>query len=124
MLKAVFEKNGVKNTVDYITPPEQIPPPQPDPLMLKQVELEERKVAALEKQAETTAAKVQANAELELLKVEMAQMKQAFEEMMRERVEERKDFDTSARYAIATEELSMAKAADPEQTRVIVSPNS
>jgi hypothetical protein len=51
-------------------------------------------------------------------------MKQAFEQMMRERVEERKDFDTSARYAIATEELAMAQAADPEQKRVIVSPNS
>ena len=124
MMRAVFEKSGVKNTVDYLTPPQMLPPPQPDPMMLKQIELEERKVATLEKQAETTAAKVQANAELDLLRAEMQQMKQAFEQMMRERVEERKDFDTSARYAIATEELAMAQAADPEQKRVIVSPNS
>ncbi len=124
MMRAVFEKSGVKNTVDYLTPPQMIQPPQPDPMMMKQIELEERKVATLEKQAETTAAKVQANAELDLLRAEMQQMKQAFEQMMRERVEERKDFDTSARYAIATEELAMAQAADPEQKRVIVSPNS
>jgi hypothetical protein len=124
MMRAVFEKSGVKNTVDYLTPPQMLPPPQPDPMIMKQIELEERKVATLEKQAETTAAKVQANAELDLLRAEMQQMKQAFEQMMRERVEERKDFDTSARYAIATEELAMAQAADPEQTRVIVSPNS
>jgi len=124
LMRTVFEKSGVKNTVDYLTPPQMIQPPQPDPMMMKQIELEERKVATLEKQAETTAAKVQANAELDLLRAEMQQMKQAFEQMMRERVEERKDFDTSARYAIATEELAMAQAADPEQKRVIVSPNS
>ncbi len=124
MMRAVFEKSGVKNTVDFLTPPQMLPPPQPDPMMMKQIELEERKVATLEKQADTTAAKVQVNAELEAMRVEMQRMKEMFNQMMAERQEDRKDFDTSARYAIATEELAMAKSAGPEQTRVIVSPNS
>lgn len=124
LLRTVFEKNGVKNTVDFLTPPQQVQPPQPDPMMLKQIELEERKVATLEKQAETTASKVTFNAELEAMKIEMQRMKQEFEQLVRERVEDRKDFDASAKYAIATEELAMAQAATPEQTRVIVSANS
>lgn len=124
MIRAVFEKSGVKNVIDYLTPPDQIPPPQPDPVMMKQVELEERKVITLEKQAETTATKVQVNAELEAMKLEMQQMKEAFAQMMEERNQERKDFDTTARYAIATEELAMAKAAPPEQKSAIISPNS
>ena len=124
MLKTVFEKGGVKNVIDFLTPPEQIPPPQPDPMMLKQVELEERKVATLEKQADTTATKVQVNAELEAMRLEMQKMKDSLNAMMAERDADRKDFDTTARYAIATEELSMAKETPPEQKSAIISPNS
>jgi hypothetical protein len=124
MMRAVFEKTGVKNVIDYLTPPDQIPPPQPDPMLMKQVELEERKVATLEKQADTTATKVQVNAELEAMRLEMQQMKEAFAQMMAERDAERRDFDTTARYAIATEELAMAKSAPDEQQSVIISPNS
>jgi hypothetical protein len=126
MLKTVFEKGGVKNVIDFLTPPEQIPPPQPDPMLMKQVELEERKVATLEKQADTTATKVQVNAELEAMRLEMQKMKEMFNQMMAERDSDRKEFDTTARYAIATEELQMAKDQmnnNPESARAIISPN-
>lgn len=124
LLKTAFEKAGVKNVVDYLTPPQQLPPPQPDPMLMKQVELEERKVATLEKQAETTATKVQVNAELEAMRLEMNRMKEMFNQMMSERDADRRDFDTTARYAIATEELEMAKNTPPEQKSAIISPNS
>lgn len=124
MMKTVFEKSGVKNVVDYLTPPQQLPPPQPDPMLMKQVELEERKVATLEKQAETTATKVQVNAELENMRMELQRMKEMFNQMMAERDADRRDFDTTARYAIATEELEMAKNTPPEQKSAIISPNS
>lgn len=124
LLKTAFEKAGVKNAIDFLTPPNQIPPPQPDPMLMKQVELEERKVATLEKQAETTATKVQVNAEIEAMRLEMQRMKEMFNQMMDERNADRKDFDTTARYAIATEELAMAQQTPPEQKSAIISPNS
>ena len=31
MLKAILEQQGILNVEDYLTPPEQLPPPQPDP---------------------------------------------------------------------------------------------
>lgn len=127
LLRTVFEKGGVKNVIDFLTPPEQIPQPQPDPMMLKQVELEERKVATLEKQAETTATKVQVNSELEAMRIEMQRMKMELDAILRQREDDRKEFDTTARYAIATEELQMAKdqmATDPANARAIISPNS
>lgn len=127
LLRTVFEKGGVKNVIDFLTPPEQIPQPQPDPMMLKQVELEERKVATLEKQAETTATKVQVNSELEAMRIEMQRMKMELDAILRQREDDRKEFDTTARYAIATEELQMAKdqmAIDPANARAIISPNS
>lgn len=127
LLKTAFEKGGIKNVIDYLTPPQQIPPPQPDPMLMKQVELEERKVATLEKQAETTATKVQVNSELEAMRIEMQRMKMELDAILRQREDDRKEFDTTARYAIATEELQMAKdqmANDPANARAIISPNS
>jgi hypothetical protein len=124
LLKMVFEKGGVKNVSEFLTPPEMIPPPQPDPMMMKQVELEERKVGVQEKQAEASVAKVQVNAELEGMRIELQRMAHELNVMKAQSSEERKDFDSAARYAIATEELEMAKATPQEQRTAIISPNS
>lgn len=55
MLKAFLEQSGVLNVEDYLTPPDQIPPPQPDPaaemqqqMAMKQMELQERQTAVAE----------------------------------------------------------------------------
>lgn len=124
MLKAIFEKSGVKNVSEYLTNPANIAPPQPDPMVLKQVELEERKVGVQEKQAEVSAAKVSVNAELEQMRIELQQMTLELNRMKVEREQDRKDFDSSSRAAIAVEELEMAKAAPQENTNAIISPNS
>jgi hypothetical protein len=123
LLKMVFEKSGVKNVSEFLTPPEMIPPPEPDPMLMKQVELEERKVGVQEKQAEASVAKVQVNAELDSMKIELQRMAHELNVMKTERSEERKDFDSAARYAIATEELELAKATPPDQQNAIISPN-
>lgn len=124
LLKTVFEKGGVKNVIEYLTPPEQIPPPQPDPVQVKLAELEERKVGVQEKQADVSAQKVSVNAELEQMKIELNKMSLELQKYKNEREQERKDFDSSARYAIAVEELEMAKNVPAEDKSAIISPNS
>jgi hypothetical protein len=124
LLKAVFEKGGVKNVSEFLTSPEMIPPAEPDPMMMKQVELEERKVGVQEKQAEASVTKIQVNAELEGMRIELQRMAHELSVMKAERSEERKDFDSAARYAIATEELEMAKSTPLDQRNAIISPNS
>ena len=123
MAKTIMEKSGIKNVQTFLITPDQVPPPQPDPMMIKQVEFEERKIAAQEKIAQNQSDKIQLNAQLEEMRIMMAQMKQAFEETMREREQERKDFDVTSKAAIATEELEIIKNADPQNVRGIVSPN-
>jgi hypothetical protein len=122
VLCTALEKSGVKNISDYLTPPDQIPPPQPDPMAMKQMELQERTVAAQELAAQTQAEKVKLNAELDHMKLEMQQMAQEFANYKAERELERKQFDSTARVAIQTEELEILKQTPPEQTRGIVSP--
>ena len=126
MIKAVLEKSGIKNVDEILTPPEQVQPPQPDPMLLKQIELEERKIAAQEAVSAASAKKVEYNAELERMRIELDQMRMAFDQMAKERDLERKQFDSTSRAAIAVEELEMAKdqqALMPDSARAIISPN-
>lgn len=126
MYRDIIEKAGIKNVTEYLTNPAQLPPPQPDPMMMKQVELEERKVATQEAVAQATAQKVQANAELEHMKIELDRMKLELANMQKQRDLDRKEFDSTSRAAIAVEEMALAKqqqADDPEQARAIISPN-
>ena len=107
----------------FYTPPQ---PPQPDPMVLKQVELEERKVAAQEVVSQASAQKVQFNAELEAMRIEMDRMRLELEQMVKQRDQDRKEFDSTSRAAIAVEELEMAKtqqALSPDSARAIISPN-
>lgn len=126
MVKAILEKGGIKNVAEFLTSPEQVPPKQPDPMLLKQIELEERKIAAQEAVSMASAKKVEYNAELERMRIEMDQMRMAFDQMVKERELERKQFEVTSRTAIAVEELDMAKqqqATSPESARAIISPN-
>jgi hypothetical protein len=126
MIKTILEKGGIKNVAEFLTDPSQVQPPQPDPMMLKQIELEERKVAAQEVVSQASAKKVDLNAQLESMKIEMDRMKMAFDQMAKERDLERKQFDSTSRAAIAVEEIEMAKEAQaqsPESARAIISPN-
>jgi hypothetical protein len=124
MLKTILEKSGIKNVTELLSVPT---PPQPDPMMLKQVELEERKVAAQELVSQASAQKVQVNAELETMRIEMDRMRLEMERIAKEREMDRKEFESASRAAIAVEELEMTRtqqAQAPETARAIISPNS
>lgn len=124
MLKNIFEKGGVKNVAEFLTDPKQIPPAGPDPVMVKQMELEERKVEVQETQAQASVAKVNLMGEIDKLNIALKEMALELQRVKTERDQERKDFDSAAKYAIATEELEMAKNASAENTNVMISPNS
>ena len=71
MLKSILEQEGILNAEEYLTPLDQLPPPQPDPaqemqqqMAIKQLELEERQIAVAEMKAQT-------DAQLAAAKIEM-----------------------------------------------------
>ena len=62
MMKTVLENQGVLNVDDYLTSPDQLPPPQPDQaqqmqlqMAAKQIELQERQTQIAELKAQTDA---------------------------------------------------------------------
>lgn len=123
VIRAILDKNGIKNVNEFITSPDKIEPPKPDPMMMKQLELEERRVAAQEALAKSQTAKVEANASMDAMRIELDKMKFELSQYKTERELERKEFDSTSRAAIATEELSIAQNAPPESVKAIISPN-
>jgi hypothetical protein len=72
MLKKVLEQQGILNVDEYLTPPQMIPPPQPDPLQMmqtemaaKQLELQERQTSVAEMRAQADLAQAQAKMQLD-----------------------------------------------------------
>ena len=62
MLKSILEQQGIPNVEEFLTPPEQLQPPQPDSaaemhaqMAPKQMELWERQIAFTEMKAQTDA---------------------------------------------------------------------
>jgi len=123
VISNILKLNGIKDINNYITPPDQIPPPQPDPMAMKQMELQERQVATQEVIASAQQQKHTANAELEAMKIEMDRMKFEFEKMIKQQEADRKEFETTSKAAIAVEELNIAKNAPVENVKPIISPN-
>lgn len=72
MLKKVMEQQGILNVDEYLTPPQMIPPPQPDPMQemqtqmaAKQLELQERQTAVAEMRAQADLMQAQAKMQLD-----------------------------------------------------------
>lgn len=119
---------GVKNTADFITDPETLPPPEPSPqeqMELKKLELEVKKLEAstqiAELKAQVDMAKLQA--ENERLKAEVANIQ--LENFLKLADNHRKDMQIANEIDVSQRELDIVEAAPAvEPAKAIVSPNS
>ena len=91
MLKAVLEQQGILNVEDYLTNPEQLPPPQPDPqqemeqqMAMKQLEIQERQVAVAEMKAQTDAQLAAAKIEIDRMKAQASHALQSDNQDLKE----------------------------------------
>ncbi len=91
MLKKILEQQGILNVDEYLVPPEQIPPPQPDPVQqmqtqmaAKQLELQERQTGVAEMRAQTDAAVAQAKINLDAEKAAASHALQSDNQDLRE----------------------------------------
>lgn len=127
--KCIFEKSGVKNVSAYMTAPQQFKPQQPDPMLMKKMELEERHVVTQETIAQAQAKKVDINAQIEQMRVQIEQMQVQLKAQNESRAIDVKEFEATSHAAIAAEELTMAQqqvaTTDPANMKstAIISPN-
>lgn len=119
-----LEHSGIKAINDTLTPPEQVPPPQPDPQQVMQMEMAKKQMELQERQVVVAEGKAKVDAELTHMKMEMQRMQAMIDLMVKQRDMERKEFDSKERAKIAEAELQMMKKNDPAEVKQtqIVSP--
>lgn len=125
MLRSFFESSGVKNVNDFLIPPQNIEPPQPDPVQMMQMEMQKKQMELQERQVMVAEAKAANDAKIDQMSQDMLRMKTMIDLMVKQREIERKEFDSTSRAEIAKTELDMLKANDPSETKQtqIISPN-
>ena len=75
MMKTVLENQGVLNVDDYLTSPDQLPPPQPDQAQQMQIQMAAKQIELQERQTQIAELKAQTDAEIARLKLELEQAK-------------------------------------------------
>jgi hypothetical protein len=75
MLKSILEQQGILNVEEFLTPPEQLPPPQPDPAMEMQMQMEAKQLELQERQTAVAELKAQTDAQVAAAKIETDRMK-------------------------------------------------
>ena len=120
MMKQILEQQGILNVNEYLTSPEQLPPPQPDQaaqmqmqMAAKQMELQERQTAVAEQKVATQAQQASAKMELDAVKAQSQFALQSDQQDLREAEFEHK-------VKVDEGELELLKTT--EDRRGIVSP--
>jgi hypothetical protein len=126
LARMYIEKMGIKQVELVLTDPKTLPPQQPDPIKMKELEIEERKVAVQESVAQTSQSKVQGHISIEQVQSDIDRLKVQLENVRKQRELDIKEYEVTSKAAIAVEEMAQAKemaAADPASAKAIVSPN-
>lgn len=119
-----MKTGGFENFARYITPPQQIQPPQPDPIKTAEAKAKADTAEAALITAKASAQKTQDHAELTALKEQLTHLKHQFDAAIKMRAEDRKDAEVTNRIQISQREMALAEAAAPGKETDVVSPNA
>jgi hypothetical protein len=86
---------GFQNYAEYISPPEAIQPPQPDPIKMQELQIKDKEAQAALITAQSLQSKTQHSAEIADLKEQLAQASLQLKAQVAQRTEDRKDADVS-----------------------------
>jgi hypothetical protein len=123
VFKNALEKTGVKQVSQFITDPSTLPPQQPDPFKVQEMQLEERKVAVQESVAQTSSKKIDDHAQIEMLKLQLEKMQLQLESVIRNREVDVKEFQATSKAALDTQELHLTEQEmkqNPPQTQAVL----
>ena len=120
LVKDVMEKAGIMNVSDYLTPPDQLPPPQPDPAQEMQMKMAQKQIELQERQTAVAEAKAQVDAQIAQMKMELEQMKAQAQHALQSDNQDLKEQQFKFKQFIDSSELQILRTA--EDLRGIASP--
>ena len=120
LVKDVMEKAGIMNVSDYLTSPDQLPPPQPDPAQEMQMQMAQKQIELQERQTAVAEAKAQVDAQIAQMKMELEQMKAQAQHALQSDNQDLKEQQFKFKQFIDSSELQILRTA--EDLRGIASP--
>lgn len=124
LIQDAATKQGIKNIDDYLERPENVEPPQPDPMAMKELEIKDKQAQAALLNSQANAEKIKAESQEKLMKLEIEKLKLLHQIETSKRDSDRKDADVANRIDVAQREIELAEQVPPEGQRGIFSPNS
>lgn len=124
MAMDMLRADGLEGASKYISTPDKIKPPQPDPLAVKELEIKDKQAEAARLTAQANAEKTKVQAQSDMQSMMLEQVKMAIDKAFAERDAARKDFDSATRAEIAHRELDILEAQPQETVTAVASPNS
>jgi hypothetical protein len=124
MAMDAMRADGLEGAAKYLSTPDKIDPPQPDPLAMKELEIKDKQAQAALLTAQANAEKTKVQAQTAQQDAMLEQVKMAIDKAFKERDAVRKDFDSTTRAEIAHRELDILEAQPEETVTAVASPNS
>lgn len=127
--KAAFEAKGHRDISMFLKNPQQTEPPQPDPMVMAELELRKQELALNERKQKLAEDKQQQTSELDQFRADMDRRFKMMDYALKTQESERKAAETENRIEVAEAEIEMARetlanAPDVNQKgTAILSPN-
>ena len=120
MMKEALQKQGILNVEEFLTPPDQLPEPQPDPMQQMQTQMAQKQLELQERQQQLSEMKTQMDGQMKQMKLELDKMKAESSHSLSSDNQDLKEQQFAHKKYIDEAELEVLKSA--EDVRGIASP--
>jgi hypothetical protein len=120
LMRDVMNMTGIKNTDDYLTPPDQLPEEQPDEMAMMQMQMAQKQLEIQERQTKVAELRAEVQSTIDQMKLELEKAKVQNDLALKSDGMDLKEAQFAHKKAIDAAELELAERAD--QIKAIASP--
>lgn len=107
LIRDGMKASGFQNFQDYISTPDKIPPPKPDPLKVQELQIKDKTATAAQTNAQANVQKVQLDAQHDQLKAQIEELNFHLKALLGQADAKRKDADVKNRINVSQREVTM-----------------
>jgi len=123
MIRDTMKMAGLTGAARYITSPDKVQPPQPDPMKVQELQIKDKEATADLLDAQVKQQTAQTQTQVHGVKLHQDQQKIVLTSLQHDREQDRKDMETAARVNIANREMKLAESTPPKQREAYAAPN-
>lgn len=122
MIRDTMKMAGLTGAARYITAPDKVQPPPPDPLKTQELAIKDKEATADLIDAQVKQKTAADNQQASGIKMHQDQQKIVLSALDHDRTHDRQDLETTSRINIANREMKMAEKTPPTNREAIVAP--